>query len=119
MTAREAKMKTIKTTLALTLMTAMSFAAVPAEAQQYRTHVSVNYDLLIQHSHDLEYLAEELRICFRDSFRHSPFYGKLISRTAKIKSRAASLYRNASSHGSHDWSGDIHRLEELLSLIHI
>ena len=107
-------MKPTKTTLILSLITTMSLLSInQANADRYAGQV--NYDLIVQHSLDLEYIAADLKECYRDSFRHSPFYGKLVSRTARVKNLSHRLHRHGVKRGTCNWNSEIYRLDELVA----
>ncbi len=108
-------MKTYKTTLVLSLIAAISLLTFgQASADRYAKKFNVNYDLVVQHAYELECIAHDLKGCFRDQFRSSPLYGKLISRTNKIKNQAHRLHRFGTSHGKCNWNDEISRLNELV-----
>ena len=83
-----------------------------ADADRYNTQV--NYDLVIQHSHDLEDIAADLKDCFRSEFRQSRYYGKLISRSNRLKNRSHSLHKHGVSHGTCNWQNEIEQIDELV-----
>ena len=83
-----------------------------ATADRYADQV--RYDLVVQHSHDLQYIAADLKDCFRDQFRRSRNYGKLISRSNKLKNRARDLHRHGVARGTCDWRDSIQRLDDVV-----
>jgi hypothetical protein len=99
----------------LILLTVIAISALAANnANANRFAYDVNYDLIVQHSRDLECVAADLKDCYRDNFRYSPLYGKLNSRTSRIKSLARRLNRHGDSRGSCNWNNEINRMDELV-----
>lgn len=102
-----------KTTLILiTLFTMTVTFSSPTSADKYRFDVS--YDLVVDHSYEIQYIADELKDCFRQEFRHSKFYGKLRSKAGTIKHRAHRLHRYGVDHGNCKWEDEIHRIDRLV-----
>ena len=100
-------------TLLLISMFTMS-ATFNSSASANHQRFNVNYDLVIEHSHDLEYIAEELKECIGDQFRNAKYYGKLRSKAGTIKHRAHKLYRFGVDRGNCRWDNEINRLDRLV-----
>ncbi len=73
-----------------------------------------NYDQIVRHATDLEYVASNLKDCFRDQFRGSRLYGKLISKANRLRNRARSLQRHGASRGNCNWGHEIRQLDDLV-----
>ena len=105
--------RSTKTTLFLiTLFSTSAIFSSHASADGYR--YNVNYDYVIEHSHDLQYIAEDLKDCIREQFRGAKYYGKLRSNAGTIKHRAHRLHRIGVDHGNCRWDHDIARLDRLV-----
>lgn len=106
-------MKRFKT-YSLVLATFLTLSMTTTLSADKYSNYKVKYDLVVSHANDLEYIAADLKDSFRNQFRHSRVYGKLISHTNKLKNLARSLHRQAVSHGSVNWYQDIYRIYDLV-----
>ncbi|MEM9412345.1 MAG: hypothetical protein AAGA30_14620, partial [Planctomycetota bacterium] len=88
--------------------------AISGSAFADRYANSVRYDLVVQHAHDLEYIATDLKDCFRNQFRGTRNYGKLISRSNKLRNRSRDLYRHGVARGNCNWQVEIQRLDDIV-----
>lgn len=86
--------------------------AANADHNQYNT--SVNYDLLCQSADGLQYTALDLKDCFSAEFRHTGYYGKLVSRTSRIKNIANRLHRRGLARSTCNWQAEIQTLDGLV-----
>ena len=100
--------------LSLTLATIFTISLTGNLSADPYGNYDVRYNLVVSHAHDLEYIADDLKDCFRDQFRHSRLYGKLISRSNKLRNRARSLHRHGVSRGTCNWHQEIHRIYDLV-----
>lgn len=74
----------------------------------------VNYDLLCQSADGLQVTANDLKGCFAAEFRHSDYYGKLASRSNRIKHAAKRLHQRGLSKSTCNWRSEIQSLDDLV-----
>ena len=88
----------------------------PQANANYNRHGSyVNYDLLCQSADGLQVVAYDLKDYFAAEFRHTGYYGKLVSRTSRIGHSAKKLSRKGLSKStSYNWRSEIRKLDELV-----
>ena len=105
-----------KTLLTLALSSCISVLLINPQANaNYNRHGSyVNYDLLCQSADGLQRVAYDLKDCFAADFRHTGYYGKLVSRSSKIGHQAKKLYRKGLSKSSYSWRSEIQKLDDLV-----
>ena len=102
----------------LTFLIAPIFLALAAgqsaNADHQRFSTSVNYELLCRSAEGLQYIAHDLRDCFTAEFRRADDYGKLISRSNRLKQGAKRLHRRGLSRSTCNWRSEIQRLDDLI-----
>lgn len=86
-----------------------------ANADHSRYNSYVNYDLLCESADGLQYVAQDLKDCFSADFRQTGYYGKLISRTSRIKHLAKRLHRRGLAKSTCNWRAEIQTLDDLVS----
>ena len=102
----------------ISLLSASLFAtlvasqSVDADRHPYRSYV--NYDLLCESAEGLQYAAVELKDCFAREFRRSGYYGKLASRTSRIKHVAKRIHRRGQARTTCNWRSEIQILDDLV-----
>lgn len=85
-----------------------------ASANKYPSNPYVNYDLLCQSADSLQYAANDLKDYFAADFRHTGHYGKLVSRSNRIKHAAKRLHRRGLSKSAYNWRSEIQKLDDLV-----
>ena len=92
-----------------TLLVAQNAAA---DRHQFRPYV--NYDLLCESAEGLQYVAHELKDCFAREFRRSGYYGKLVSKSNRIKHVAKRIHRRGQTRSTCNWRSEIQVLDDLV-----